>query len=190
MHHINEILEDLFEGFLAFRHNRIHIAFDKNTQTIWFDGINVAIATGHKNPRHALLELVDPDNRKRLSDIDANHKHGNPKAIYVNLAGLFSLILRSRHNKATAFKNFMLHEAFPALLKFRVYRRIREAERLLHKISRKINKIARRLNNGSSSSSNNSNRLENLLRDLTRRHDDLIKELVILNEILRAHNNI
>lgn len=84
----------------------------------------------------------------------------------------------------------MLHEAFPALLKFRVYRRIREAERLLHKISRKINKIARRLNNGSSSSSNNSNRLENLLRDLTRRHDDLIKELVILNEILRAHNNI
>lgn len=188
MPNINEILEDLFEGFLAFRHHRIHIAFDKNTQTIWFDGINVAIATGHKNPRHALLELVDPDNRTRLSDIDANHKHGNPKAIYINLAGVFSLILRSRHNRANAFRKFMLHEAFPAFLKFRVYRRIREAERLLHKIARKINKLLRRINNGSSS--NDSDRLENLLRDLTRRHDDLIKELVILNEILRVKNNI
>lgn len=188
MPNINEILEDLYEGFLAFRHNRIAVVFDKNTQSIWFDGINAAIATGHKNPRHALFELVDPENRMRLSDIDANNKHGNPKSIYVNLAGLFSLILRSRHNKAIAFKNFMLQEAFPGFLKFRIYRRIREAERLLHKIARKINKIIRKINDGSSS--NGSNRLENLLRDLTRRHDDLIRELVILNELLRAANDI
>ena len=125
----------------------------------------------------------------KLSDIDANNNRCNPKSVYVNLAGLFSLILRSHHNKATAFKNYMLNEIFPAFLKFRVYNRIREAERLLQKISRKINKIIRRMSDDNSSNPD-TDRLEELLADLTKRHDELIKELVILNEILHPHNDI
>ena len=48
MPNINKILENLYDGHIVFRHNSIATIFDKNNQTVWFDGINTAIATGHE----------------------------------------------------------------------------------------------------------------------------------------------
>jgi prophage antirepressor-like protein len=190
MSNTNKILEDLFEGFIIFRHHPIHIVFDSNTQSIWFNGNEVAHAMGYKG--HALLSLVDASNISKLSAININqhahhhnhHNHHNHhKAPYVNLAGLFSLINSGKHSRATEFKNFILNEVVGAFLKFRIYHRIRHAEHLVHKIAKKIRKLLRNLDN-------NSDSLERTIQSLTRRHDDLIKELVFLHDALKNKNDL
>ena len=88
----------------------------------WFKGKDVAIALGYTNTKQALVVNVDNDDKKKLEEVSKGLPDrplpGNAKnTIYINEAGLYSLILRSEKPEAKAFKKWVCYEALPSIRK-------------------------------------------------------------------------
>ena len=80
----------------------------------WAVGKDVAEALGYKNPRQAILDHVDPED-KGVAKHDT--LGGNQDTVIINESGLYSLILSSKLPKAKEFKRWITSEVLPALRK-------------------------------------------------------------------------
>lgn len=85
-----------------------------------FVGKDVAEVLGYSNPRKAILDHVDDEDKTDGVTIrDAIGREQNP--IIINESGLYSLILSSHMPKAKAFKRWVTSEVLPAIRKTGMY---------------------------------------------------------------------
>jgi prophage antirepressor-like protein len=109
---------------------------DKN---VWFKGFDIASILGYKDKDYAIRTHVDEEDKKNRSQFDNSSKFlgskGNEKScfptpcksqglkgneknqIFINESGLYSLIMRSKLDKAKAFKRWVTSEVLPTLRK-------------------------------------------------------------------------
>lgn len=82
----------------------------------WFVGKDVATILGYTNPRKALIDHVDDEDKTDGVTIrDSIGREQNPTVI--NESGLYSLILSSKLPTAKRFKRWVTHEVLPTIRK-------------------------------------------------------------------------
>lgn len=86
----------------------------------WFVGKDVATILGYTNPRKALIDHVDDEDKTDGVTIrDSIGREQNPTVI--NESGLYSLILGSKLPTAKRFKRWVTHEVLPSIRKHGIY---------------------------------------------------------------------
>ena len=78
----------------------------------WFVGKDVADALGYTNPRKAIADHVDADD-KDVTICDT--PGGNQNVLIINESGLYSLILSSKLPTAKKFKHWVTSEVLPSI---------------------------------------------------------------------------
>ena len=93
----------------------------------WFVGKDVAMILGYTNPRKALIDHVDDEDKTDGVTIrDSIGREQNPTVI--NESGLYSLILGSKLPTAKRFKRWVTHEVLPTIRKTGGYIHASEAD--------------------------------------------------------------
>ena len=93
----------------------------------WLVGADVATALGYKNPRKALADHIDPED-KGVTKRDT--PGGEQDILIINESGLYSLILSSKMPKAKAFKRWVTSEVLPALRRNGVYETVKAQQHI------------------------------------------------------------
>ena len=118
----------------------IRIVNDASTGEPWFNGKDVARALGYKSPRHAISRHVSAQQRSTYEALQPNTEGGTirtapsdvqPHAVFINEAGLYSLIMRSDLPSAVAFKDWVCEDVLPSLRRNGTYSCVNN-ERDLH----------------------------------------------------------
>lgn len=81
----------------------------------WFVGTDVATALGYTNPRKALADHVDEEDKNTVTIRDGNR--GNPNVVIINEPGVYSLTFSSKLESAKRFKRWVTHEVLPSIRK-------------------------------------------------------------------------
>ena len=84
----------------------------------WFVGKDVAEVLGYSNPRKAIIDHVDEDD-KGVTKCDT--LGGIQNLTVINESGLYSLILSSKLPNAKKFKRWVTNEVLPSIRKHGVY---------------------------------------------------------------------
>lgn len=84
----------------------------------WFVGRDVAQALGYSNPRKALIDHVDEED-KGVTKCDT--LGGAQEATIINESGLYSLVLSSKLPGARKFKRWVTSEVLPSIRKHGAY---------------------------------------------------------------------
>ena len=96
----------------------------------WFVGKDVAEALGYSNTRDALIQHVR-DRHKNTVAFHDGIKRGNPNQIIIDEAGLYSLVMRAKTEKAEAFQEWVTSEVLPAVRKHGGYLTLNKIEEVL-----------------------------------------------------------
>ena len=90
-------------------------------QMAWFKGNEVATCLGYANPRKALRDHVDEEDRRSFEELvqgwsdSCPPSNQQPHEVCVNESGLCSLVLRSKKDEAKAFKRWVTSEVLPSI---------------------------------------------------------------------------
>lgn len=88
----------------------------------WFVGRDVATALGFSNPKDALINHVDADDKQVIQrSPEATFEIPNRGLTIVNESGLYSLILSCQLPKGKRFKKWITSEVLPSLRKNGIY---------------------------------------------------------------------
>lgn len=79
----------------------------------WFNSHDVCTALGYENPRKAVADHVDEEDRNTVSI--RYGIRGNPNKTFVNESGLYALIFGSTKPRAKRFKRWVTAEVLPAI---------------------------------------------------------------------------
>ena len=85
----------------------------------WFIGKEVAEKLGYTNPRKAIIDHIDQEDKNTVTIRDGIR--GNPNQVVINESGLYSLILRSKLPLAKQFKRWATSEVLPSIRKHGAY---------------------------------------------------------------------
>lgn len=86
----------------------------------WFVGKDVAEILGYSNPRKALADHVDDEDK--MDGVTIRDSIGREQTpTFINESGLYSLILRSQLPQAKKFKRWVTSEVLPAIRKQGTY---------------------------------------------------------------------
>lgn len=80
---------------------------------IWFVGKDIAEALGYSNPRKALADHVDNEDKNTVTIRDGIP--GNPNVTVINESGVYSLIFASKLPDAKEFKHWVTSEILPSV---------------------------------------------------------------------------
>lgn len=93
----------------------------------WFVGKDVATILGYTNPRKAIIDHVDDEDKTDGVTIrDSIGREQNPTVI--NESGMYSLILSSKLPTAKRFKHWVTHEVLPTIRKTGGYLPVSETD--------------------------------------------------------------
>ena len=95
----------------------------------WLVGKDVAAALGYSNPRDALANHVDDEDKNTVAYRDGNR--GNPNVTVINESGFYSLVLGSKLPNAKQFKHWVTSEVLPAIRKHGGYLSAEKVEEAL-----------------------------------------------------------
>ena len=109
----------------VFKYEATELPVIKYKDEIWFKAVVVATILKYTNQRKAIRDHVDPEDKRKLSEISQEIKRnesfpfkGNGgECIYINESGLYSLILRSKLKSAKEFKRWVTSEVLPSIRK-------------------------------------------------------------------------
>ena len=109
----------------VFKYEATELPVIKYKDEIWFKAVVVATILKYTNQRKAIRDHVDPEDKRKLSEISQESKRnesfpfkGNGgECIYINESGLYSLILRSKLKSAKEFKRWVTSEVLPSIRK-------------------------------------------------------------------------
>lgn len=86
----------------------------------WFVSKDVALSLGYSNPRKAIIDHVDAEDKMDGVTIrDSMGREQNPT--WINESGVYSLIFSSKLPKAKAFKHWVTNDVLPSIRKHGVY---------------------------------------------------------------------
>ncbi len=111
------------KNYIKYGRTIIHVIFDENNE-IWFNALNTTTALSYKDRKDALRKHVNRNNivmLKRLTKEYSKYKQ-HPNSLYINEAGLYSLMMRSRMPKAIRFAEWVTSEVLPSIRKFGSYK--------------------------------------------------------------------
>ena len=112
---MSNILDEVF----TYENNEISVI--KKGDDIWFKAKTIAEILEYTNTRKAIIDHVDSEDKITLKDINyRSNKILPPKndhTIYINESGLYSLILRSKMEKAIEFQKWVTKEVLPSIRK-------------------------------------------------------------------------
>lgn len=80
----------------------------------WFIAKDIALALEYSNPRKAIADHVDPEDK---ADVTIRDGSQNRTLNAINESGMYSLVLRSRKPEAKKFKRWVTSEVLPAIRK-------------------------------------------------------------------------
>ena len=97
---------------------------------IWFKAVAVATILKHTNQRKAIRDHVDPEDKRKLSELvlktkrnelfplqTGSLKENEGNTVYINESGLYSPILRSKLECARIFKRWVTMDVLPSIRK-------------------------------------------------------------------------
>ena len=88
----------------------------------WFVGKDVATALGYSNPRKALADHVDDEDKLQDDGVTIRDPIGRDQhPIVINESGLYSLVLSSKLPGAKRFKRWITSEVIPSIRKHGAY---------------------------------------------------------------------
>jgi len=121
---MTESFIDIYNNILAYNKNEISIIIDKDGNP-WFAGRNIAAALGYVNQAKAIREHVKQKHKTNLKNL-AHYLNKIPlnaqfHSVYINEAGLFSLILSSKKKEAEIFQDWVTEEVLPSIRKYGNY---------------------------------------------------------------------
>ena len=94
----------------------------------WLAGKDVAAALGYSNPRKAIADHVDEEDKGVTNCYTLG---GNQNMTVINESGLYSLILSSRLPTAKKFKHWVTGEVLPSIRKHGAYATAPTLERMI-----------------------------------------------------------
>ena len=113
-----------------------------NKDNIWFNAKQVASALGYVDTKDALKRHVDKTDTKQRRNIDFDMKiSGHPYNLYINEAGLYSIILSSKLKSAKKFKDWITKEILPSIRKYGYYKLAKKYNNEITELTDKLNKI-------------------------------------------------
>ena len=124
---MDAIFISLDKGFIQYGIDKINVIIDKN-EVLWFSGKETTLALGYVNTRDALQKHVEDYDKIRLKDIKMKNKRGHPDTVYINEAGLYSLVTRSNLPAAKKFQYWVFHDVLPSIRKYGKYQLKKEYE--------------------------------------------------------------
>ena len=110
-----------------FNFEKSTVSVINDNDDIWFRGKSVAkiLGYGDTNTVKAINKYVDSDDRCKMSELLGASKMEVPendlKTIYINESGLYSLVLRSKLEKAKKFKRWVTKDVLPTIRKTGTY---------------------------------------------------------------------
>lgn len=93
----------------------------------WFVGKDVADILGYNNPRKAITDHVDEEDRQKKNVPTSQNVTLVAASWLINESGLYSLILSSKMPKAKEFKRWVTSEVIPAIRKTGKYEAMTQA---------------------------------------------------------------
>ena len=88
----------------------------------WFVGKDVAVALGYSNPRKALADHVDEEDKRQGDGVTIRDSIGREQhPTLINESGLYALILSSKLHTAKQFKRWVTHDVIPAIRQHGAY---------------------------------------------------------------------
>ena len=82
----------------------------------WFVGKDVAEALGYANPRKALLDHIDLEDK--IDGVTIRDSIGRPQnPVFINESGVYALIFGSKLPDAKSFKHWVTSEVLPTIRK-------------------------------------------------------------------------
>ena len=109
----------------VFKYEVTELPVIKYEDEIWFKAVVVATILKYTNQRKAIRDHVDPEDKRKLSELMSKSKRnesfrlkGNEgNSLYLSESGLYSLILRSKIESAKEFKRWVTSQVLPSIRK-------------------------------------------------------------------------
>ena len=109
----------------VFKYEENEISVIKIKDEIWFKAHEVSLALGYVNVCKSISDHVDPKDRIALSQLKKGemkrnplfHKNVQESTIFLNEAGLYSLVLQSKLPFAREFKRWIIKDVLPNIRK-------------------------------------------------------------------------
>jgi prophage antirepressor-like protein len=136
---MKNIFDTRDNNYILFEKSIISIIID-NMDNIWFNAKQVARAIGYKDAKDALKNQVSK--KDKIFFININHSYNikqQPKTLYINEAGLYKLILRSKLQKAQIFTDWVTYDVLPSIRKYGYYKMKKDYENEKTELLNKIN---------------------------------------------------
>ena len=108
---------------LKYNNSEIIVLTDKNKKS-WFNAYDICIILGYIDPPNIIKKLVNKKYRKYLKDIFENYKlypNAQPNSIYLEEAGLYTLLIRSRKKEAQEFFDWIIEKVIPSIRETGMY---------------------------------------------------------------------
>ena len=105
-----------------FNFEKSTVSVINDSDDIWFCGKTVAKILGYKDTKKAISSHVESEDKSKLGDFERGGDlppltNNEKNSIYVNESGLYSLILRSKLEKAKKFKRWVTKDVLPSIRK-------------------------------------------------------------------------
>ena len=109
----------------VFKYEENEISVIKINDEIWFKARDVSLASGYVNVCKSISDHVDPEDRIALGQLKKGvtkrnplfHKNEQESTIFLNEAGLYSLVLQSKLPFAREFKRWIVKDVLPNIRK-------------------------------------------------------------------------
>ena len=109
----------------VFKYEVTELPVIKYEDEIWFKAVVVATILKYTNQRKAIRDHVDPEDKRKLSELMSKSKgnesfrlKGNEgNSLYLSESGLYSLVLRSKLESAKEFKRWVTSQVLPSIRK-------------------------------------------------------------------------
>lgn len=131
------IIETLENNFILFKGNKIYVIIDDDGR-IWFRANDIANILGYVDPKETIKKYVSNEDKKQIKYINVNFK-SHPQTIYLNEAGLYNLIFRSKKEISIQFKKWITSIVLPSIRQHGYYKIKKEHETTMHELLKKIN---------------------------------------------------
>ena len=139
------------------KYNNIKIIVLKDSDnTVWFNAYNVCKILGYVAPKEIVKKLVNNKHKKYLKNIFPDYKlypNAQPKSIYLNESGLYTLLIRSKKQNAEKFFMWVVEDVLPSIRKTGIYtankaqmKKIDELNELIEQKDEELKKITEQKN--------------------------------------------
>jgi len=115
---------NILKNIFNYGNSNVDIIIDDN-KIPYFAGSELATLLEYGNPANAVSGNVDLVDKKLYSELSEfvldERKNAQPTAVYINEAGMYSLIFGSPKDRAKEFKFWVLHTVLPKIRKYGRY---------------------------------------------------------------------